>query len=285
MNKILDGKAVSATLKDETKEKIEAFKKKYNREITLAVVLVGENPASQIYVRNKIKAAEYVGIKSLSFTLPKSVSQSETEALVKTLSEDQSVDGILVQLPLPENLEQGKILSLIPPEKDVDGFSSQSMGKLTLFEKGIAPCTPAGILYLLKNAGIELNGKNAVICGRSNIVGKPVALMLLKENCTVTLCHSKTENLEEFTKNADILISAIGKPKFIKADMVKDGAVVIDVGINRTENGLVGDVDFDEVKKKTSYITPVPGGVGPMTIAMLMNNAYLCALRRETGGF
>ena len=278
---LLDGKALSAEIKENLKDKVAEFEKEYGRKIALAVILVGENPASCVYVKNKIKAAEFVGIKSLSFTLPETAAESEVEDLVKTLSADNSVDGILVQLPLPKHLNEEKILSMIPAEKDVDGFTAENVGNTTLFKDGINSCTPAGIMYMLKSTGVPLSGKHAVIIGRSNIVGKPVALMLLRENCTVTICHSKTADLKAVAKQADILVVAIGRAKFVTADMVKDGAIVIDVGINRTENGLCGDVDFDSVKDKASFITPVPGGVGPMTIAMLMSNAYKCAYRRE----
>ncbi len=284
MAKIIDGKLLSQKIKDELKEKVSAFEHKYGRKITLAVILVGENPASQVYVRNKIKATEYVGMKSLSFYLPENSTFDEVAETVNSLSNDDSVDGILVQLPLPKHLDENKILNLIPANKDVDGFLAENVGKLTLGQETTVACTPFGVLKMLQSENIELSGKNAVVIGRSNIVGKPMALLLLKENCTVTVCHSKTENLKEVCKNADILVAAIGKPKFITADMVKKGAVVIDVGINRTENGLVGDVDFDTVKDIAQYLTPVPGGVGPMTIAMLLENTYLCALRRINCG-
>lgn len=284
MANIIDGKVIAASVKEEVKNRVADFKKQYKKDITLAVVLVGEDPASKIYVSNKMKAAEYVGIKSLSFTLPAFSSQESVETLVKSLASDKSVDGILVQLPLPKGLDADKILSLIPAEKDVDGFSAENMGALALFKECVAPCTPSGIIRLIKSTGENLSGKYAVIVGRSNIVGKPVALMLLKENCTVTICHSKTQNLKDITSKADILVSAIGSPKFITEDMVKENAVVIDVGINRTEAGLVGDVDFNAVKEKAAFITPVPGGVGPMTIAMLMSNACDCALRRKLRG-
>lgn len=278
---IIDGKAVSNKIKNSLIEKVASFKAKYNRDITLAVILVGENPASQVYVKNKITSAEFVGIKSLAFRLPEETSQLQLKELVISLANDKSVDGILVQLPLPKAINESEILKLIPTEKDVDGFSEENIGKLTLFKPCSVACTPAGIIELLKEYNIALEGKNAVVIGRSNIVGKPISLLLLQENCTVTMCHSKTKNLKEICKNADIIVAAIGKAKFVTEDMVKEGAVVIDVGINRTENGLKGDVDFDNVKDKCSFITPVPGGVGPMTIAMLMNNAYLCAVRRE----
>ena len=278
---IIDGKAIAAEIKQNLKKDAEEFEIRYGRKITLAVILVGENPASCVYVNNKVKAAEFIGIKSLSFRLPESATEQDVEQVIKSLAADKSVDGILVQLPLPKHINEEKILSLVPPEKDVDGFTAENVGNTTLFKSGINSCTPAGIIYMLKSINAPLCGKHAVIIGRSNIVGKPVAMLLLKENCTITVCHSKTENLSEITRQADILIAAVGKPKFVKADMVKEGAIVIDVGINRTENGLCGDVDFDLVKDKASYISPVPGGVGPMTIAMLMQNVYQCAVRRE----
>lgn len=278
---IIDGKALSIEIKDKLKSDVKSFNERYGRQITLAVILVGNNPASEVYVKNKIKAAEYVGIKSLAFHLPENTLESEVKTLITTLSGDKSVDGILVQLPLPKHIDEDKILSLIPPEKDVDGFTAGNVGNTVLFKDAIMSCTPSGIMYMLKSIPVPLSGKHAVVIGRSNIVGKPVSMLLLKENCTVSICHSKTENLKEITSQADILVVAIGKPKFVTADMVKDGAVVIDVGVNRTKEGLCGDVDFDSVKDKASYVSPVPGGVGPMTIAMLMKNAYLCALRRE----
>ena len=279
MAKIIDGKSVSLSIKEELKVKVADFKRKYGKDITLAVVLAGEDPASKIYVSNKIKACEFVGIKSLSFILPETVTQTVLEETVKKLAADENVDGILVQLPLPKGLDADKVLALIPPEKDADGFTAVNVGNLFLGKNCTVSCTPLGILTLIKTCGVELAGKNAVVIGRSNIVGKPTAMLLLKENCTVTVCHSKTRNLKEICKNADILIAAIGKPKFVTADMVKDGAIVIDVGINRTENGLVGDVDFENAMKKAAFITPVPGGVGPMTIAMLLKNTYESALK------
>lgn len=278
--KILDGKALSLEIKNQLKEKVAEFKQKYNKEITLAVILVGENPASKIYVNNKIKAAEYVGIKSLSLKLPEDSTQKEVEDLILSLSNDNNIDGILVQLPLPKHLDEDYLLNLIPVSKDVDGFTEINSGKLSQGKDCLLPCTPAGIIELIKSENIKLAGKNAVVIGRSNIVGKPIANLLLKENCTVTVCHSKTNNIGDFAKKADVLVVAIGKPCFVTADMVKDEAVIIDVGINRTDNGLKGDVDYESVKDKASFITPVPGGVGPMTIAMLMKNAYLCALKK-----
>lgn len=285
MTKIIDGKALSQNIKDQLKINVENFKNKYNRDITLAVILVGENPASQVYVRNKIKACEYIGFKSLSYKLDETATEEEVVELTKSLSNDKNVDGILVQLPLPKHISEDKVLSCIAPEKDVDGFTSINIGNLLLGKPCIVSCTPQGIITMLKSANIELSGKNAVVIGRSNIVGKPISLLLLKENCTVTICHSKTKDIEKICSNADILVAALGKAQFVKENMVKDGAVVIDVGINRTEEGLKGDVDFENVSKKTSYITPVPGGVGPMTIATLMENTYKCALRREEGEF
>lgn len=284
MAKIIDGKALSTKIKEQLKIKVEDFKKKFGRTITLAVILVGTNPASQVYVKNKIKATEYVGMKSLSFTLPEETNEKELEEVISTLSNDKTVDGILVQLPLPKHINESKILKLIPPEKDVDGFHAENVGKLLLGEPTTVACTPFGVMKMLESENVELSGKNAVVIGRSNIVGKPMALLLLKENCTVTVCHSKTKNLKEICSNADVLVAAIGRPKFVTEDMVKNGAVVIDVGINRTENGLVGDVDFDNVSKKASLITPVPGGVGPMTIAMLLENTYLSAVRESENG-
>ena len=281
MAKIIDGKALSQKIKDELKQKVSDFEQKFGRKITLAVVLVGENPASQVYVRNKIKATEYVGMKSLSFYMPENSTEEEVSQTVLSLAKDDGVDGILVQLPLPKHINETKILNLIPADKDVDGFLAQNVGNLLLGEPCTIACTPFGVIKMLQSQNIELSGKSAVVIGRSNIVGKPMALLLLKENCTVTVCHSKTKNLSEVCKNADILVSAIGRPKFVTADMVKQDAVVIDVGINRTEQGLVGDVDFENVKEIASYISPVPGGVGPMTIAMLLENTYLCALRRN----
>jgi len=280
MAEIISGKIISQKIKDDLKIKVQEFENKFGRKIALAVILVGDNPASQVYVKNKITATEYVGMKSLSFKLPETASEKDVSDLVMSLAKDDGVDGILVQLPLPKHLDENKILSLIPANKDVDGFLPENVGNLTLGLQTTVACTPFGVLKMLQHENIPLSGKKAVIVGRSNIVGKPMAMLLLKENCTVTICHSKTVNLKEECLSADVLVAAIGKPKFITADMVKEGAVVIDVGINRTENGLVGDVDFDAVKEKASHITPVPGGVGPMTIAMLLENTYLCAERK-----
>ena len=278
---IIDGKALASKIKEELKVKVSELEGKLGRKVCLAVILVGENPASQVYVRNKITATEFVGMKSLAFYLPEDSSQAQVEESVLSLANDNSVDGILVQLPLPKHLDENKILSLIPATKDVDGFLAENVGGLLLGQPSTIACTPFGVLKMLKSTGVDLTGKNAVVIGRSNIVGKPMALLLLQENCTVTVCHSKTKNLKEVCANADVVVAAIGRPKFVTSDMVKEGAIVIDVGINRTEQGLVGDVDFDAVKEKASYISPVPGGVGPMTIAMLLENTYLCALRRN----
>lgn len=276
---IMDGKALSAKIRADLKDKASALKEK-GVEIGLAVVLVGEDPASQIYVRNKIKACEQVGIKSYSFTLPASATQSQAEELVKSLAEDRGINGILVQLPLPAHLNEKKLLSLIPTEKDVDGFSPENIGALCLKGECLPSCTPNGVMQLLKEYDIPLKGKRAVVVGRSNTVGKPMAMLLLNADCTVTVCHSKTENLKDICLQADILVVAIGRAKYITADMVKDGATVIDVGMDRDTGGtLCGDVDFAEVSKKAAYITPVPGGVGPMTVTMLMYNTYSAALR------
>ena len=276
---IIDGKLVSQKIKDCLKEKIAIYKQQTGKDITLAVLLVGENPASQVYVRNKIKACEYVGIKSLSYYLPETVTQEEVSQLVKSLSSDENVNGILVQLPLPKGIDEESILKLIPAEKDVDGFSSENVGNLLLGKETTVACTPFGVIKLLEEYNVDLSGKNAVVIGRSNIVGKPMAMLLLQKNATVTICHSKTKDLANIVKNADVIVAAIGRPCFVTDDMVKDGAVVVDVGINRVDGKLVGDVDFDSVSKKASLITPVPGGVGPMTIAMLMENTYLSAVR------
>ncbi len=284
MAKIIDGKLVSLKIKDEVKAKVAEFENKFSRKITLAVVLVGDNPASKVYVNNKIKACEYVGIQSLSCILPETSTEAEVEKAVLQLVNDDKVDGILVQLPLPKGLDQNRILDLIPADKDVDGFLAENIGKLLLNEVGTISCTPYGVMKLLEYENIDVAGKNAVVIGRSNIVGKPMAALLLNANATVTVCHSKTKDIEEICKRADVIIAAVGRPEFVTAQMVKEGAVVIDVGINRVDGKLVGDVKFDEVSLIASYITPVPGGVGPMTIAMLMENTYQCAIRRENNG-
>lgn len=278
---IISGKELAAKMRVEIKEQVLSYKKKNCKDIGLSVVLVGSDPASQVYVRNKIKACEEVGIKSYSYYLPDTVSQQELEELLDELASNADIHGILVQLPLPKHLDSDSALKKIPTEKDVDGFSAENIGKLCMNEDCLVACTPNGIMKMLENAKIDLKGKNAVVIGRSNIVGKPMAMLLLNADCTVTVCHSKTKNLKEVCANADILVAAIGRAKFVTGDMVKDGAVVVDVGINRDENGkLCGDVDFESVSKKCSYITPVPGGVGPMTITMLMYNTCLAAVRR-----
>lgn len=277
---IIDGKAVAASIREQLKEDI-AKLNDAGKQLKLAVIIAGNDPASEIYVRNKQKACEEVGILSETVRLPESVSQAELEEKVKCLAADDSVDGVLVQLPLPKGLDEKSALKLIPVEKDVDGFSEGNVGKLTLFdESALLACTPHGMIKLLKAYNIPLKGKHAVVVGRSNIVGKPMALLLLKEDCTVTICHSKTENLSEITKTADILVCAVGKKHLIKGDMVKEGVAVIDAGINRVDGKLYGDVDFDEVSEKASFITPVPGGVGPMTITMLLYNTYLSGKRK-----
>ena len=269
---IIDGKAVSAAVKDEVKEQVTALKKDGGVPC-LAVVLVGDDPASKVYVRNKKRACEYCGIKSLEYILDKTASEQQLLDLIDVLNNEPTVHGILVQLPLPPHINEQKIINAISEQKDVDAFHPANVGRLMTGNPDFLPCTPAGVMEMLKKYNIETAGKDCVIIGRSNIVGKPMAMLMLSANSTVTICHSKTKNLKEKCLSADILIAAIGKPKFVTADMVKDGAVVIDVGINRTEDGkLCGDVDFDEVSKKASYITPVPGGVGPMTIATLMKN-------------
>ncbi|GMT42538.1 MAG: bifunctional protein FolD [bacterium] len=269
---IIDGKKMAASIRAEVKEEIEKLTAAGQRQPSLAVILVGGNPASQIYVRNKRKACRKTGINSVEHILDEAITEKTLLNLIDKLNRDDAIDGILLQLPLPGKLHEKRLLEYINPNKDVDGFHPVNVGRLALNTPGLRPCTPAGILEMLKRSSINLAGKSAVVLGRSNIVGKPVGAMLLHESCTVTICHSKTRNLKEITKRADILIAAIGRPKFVTADMVSEGAVVIDVGMNRTDDGLCGDVDFENVKKKAGGITPVPGGVGPMTIAMLMKN-------------
>ena len=272
MYQVIDGKKISHEIKDELKEKAAAMAKE-GKKVALAVIQVGNDPASSVYVRNKKKACEYIGIESLSYELPEETTEEELVALIEKLNADTKVNGILVQLPLPEQINEEKIIQTISPDKDVDGFHMQNVGALCTGGKGYVSCTPLGIITLLKRSVIEIAGKRCVVMGRSNIVGKPMAMLLLRENGTVTICHSKTQDMKEITKQADILVVAIGKPKFVDETYVKEGAVVIDVGIHRNaENKLCGDVDFDRVAPHTSAITPVPGGVGPMTIAMLMNN-------------
>ena len=280
MFRLIDGKKLAHEMRAEIKQNVEKYKEQSGREIGHADVLVGEDPASQVYVRNKIKACEEVGIKSFAYYLDASTAQARVEELIRSLAVDDKINGILVQLPLPAHLDSKKILDLIPFSKDVDGFSAENMGRLCMNESCLVACTPNGVMKMFESEGIQLAGKNAVVIGRSNIVGKPMAMLLTNANATVTLCHSKTADLKKKCLEADIVVAAIGKAKFITADMIKEGAVVIDVGMDRDENGkLCGDVDFENVKEKCSYITPVPGGVGPMTITMLMYNTYLSATR------
>lgn len=272
MPQIIDGKAVSAAIKDELKIKVEKMKAE-GIHICLAVIQVGNDPASSVYVGNKKKTCAYIGIDSLAYELPEETTQEELLKLIGELNDKEEVNGILVQLPLPEHIDEDAVIRAIDPRKDVDGFHPQSVGALCIGQPGFVSCTPAGVIQLLKRSGIEIAGKECVVIGRSNIVGKPMALLLLRENGTVTVAHSKTANLAEVTRRADILIVAVGRPKMITREYVKEGAVVIDVGIHRNENNkLCGDVDYDDVAPISSAITPVPGGVGPMTIAMLMYN-------------
>lgn len=272
MPQLIDGKAISKQIKEELKEEV-AVLKEQGISVCLAVIQVGSDPASSVYVNNKKKACAYIGIESLSYELAETVTEAELLSLIQELNENDKVNGILVQLPLPAHIDETKVILSISPKKDVDGFHPESVGNMCIGTKGFLSCTPAGVIQLLKRSGISIEGKECVVVGRSNIVGKPMALLLLRENGTVTVAHSRTKDLKEITKRADILVAAIGKSKFITAEYVKEGAVVIDVGIHRNaENKLCGDVDFDDVIDKVSAITPVPGGVGPMTIAMLMNN-------------
>lgn len=267
--KIIDGKAISASVKEQVKAEVLRDK----LDIGLAVVIVGDDPASRVYVNNKKKACEFCGIKSYEYALPAETSEEQLLELVDTLNADGKVNGILVQLPLPSHINEKKVIERISPKKDVDAFHETNVGRIMIGNFAFLPCTPAGCMELIHSTGVEVSGKNCVVIGRSNIVGKPMAMLLLHENGTVTVCHSKTKNLAEVCRQADILVAAVGRANFVTADMVKDGAVVIDVGINRLENGkLCGDVKFDEVSEKAGFITPVPGGVGPMTIAMLMRN-------------
>ena len=272
MAQLIDGKKISKEIKDELKAEVAELLKQ-GKTCALAVIQVGDDPASSVYVGNKKKACAYIGIESLAYELPEETTEEELLAIIEQLNQDDHVHGILCQLPLPKHINEDRVIAAISPEKDVDGFHPQNVGALVIGQKGFVSCTPAGIIQLLKRSNIDIAGKHCVVIGRSNIVGKPMALLMLRENATVTVCHSKTSNLKELCSQADILIVAIGKPRFIGAEYVKDGAVVIDVGIHRDENNkLCGDVRYEEVEPKASYITPVPGGVGPMTIAMLMNN-------------
>lgn len=274
MYELIDGKKVAEHIKQQVKTEIELM----DKEVTLAVIVVGDNPASRVYVNNKKKACEYVGIKSLEIAMPEDVSEDTLFEMIDTLNYDQNVHGILVQLPLPKHIDEKEVLERIWPDKDVDGFSAYNTGKLWQSQYDMAPCTAMGIIELLDYYNIDVSGKHCVVVGRSNIVGKPVAALLLERDATVTICHSKTKNLSEITSKADILISAVGKPKFITWGFVKKDAIVIDVGINRNENGkLCGDVDAENIVNKASLLTPVPGGVGPMTVAMLMKNTLIAA--------
>ncbi len=272
MYKLIDGKVISKQIKDELKEKVAGLKAE-GVEICLAVIQVGNDPASSVYVGNKKKACEYIGIGSLSYELPEETTEEELLALIEKLNSDDKVNGILVQLPLPKHIDEDKVIKTISPKKDVDGFHPMSVGALSIGHPGLVSCTPAGVIQLIKRSGIEIEGKECVVLGRSNIVGKPMSMLLLRENGTVTVCHSRTKNLKEVCRRADILVVAIGKPEMIDASYIKEGATVIDVGIHRNENNkLCGDVDFESAKEVAGAITPVPGGVGPMTIAMLMSN-------------
>ena len=278
---ILDGKQLSQELKDEMRQEVDALAQKYGRRPCLMVVIVGNNPASQSYVRGKIKATEYVGFDGSLVSLPEDVTEDALIAEIERLNQNELVDGILVQLPLPKHISEDRVIASISPEKDVDGFHATNVARLWLNQPCIVPCTPKGVIVMLDRAGIEITGKNAVVVGRSNIVGKPVAKLLLDRNATVTIAHSRTKNLKEVCRQADILVAAVGRPLMLTADYIKPGAAVIDVGINRLEDGrLVGDVDFEGAKAIAGAITPVPGGVGPMTITMLMRNTIECFLRR-----
>lgn len=274
------GKEVSKKTREELAIDVKEFANKHGRTPCLSVIIIGEDPASQTYVKNKVLGCTEVGMKSLKYEFPNGTKQEDIADVIKTLANDDKVDGILVQLPLPKGYDEKYLLDLIPEEKDVDGFCANNLGLLAMGNPRTISCTPFGVMKLLESTGVELAGKNAVVIGRSNTVGKPMAMLLLNANCTVTVCHSKTQNIQEIASKADILVVAIGKPKFLKADMVKPGAIVIDVGINRVDGKLVGDVDFDEVEKKASFITPVPGGVGPMTISMLLYNTLMAAKSR-----
>lgn len=282
MAEIISGKIVSEQVKNRVKAEAEKLKEQ-GVNIGLAVVIVGNDPASRVYVNSKKKACEYVGFTSYEYALDENITQQELLDLVEVLNNDRKVNGILVQLPLPKHIDENAIINAISPEKDVDAFHPFNVGKIMIGDFAFLPCTPAGVMELIDSTGVEIAGKSCVVIGRSNIVGKPMAMLLLHRSGTVTICHSKTQNLKEICKNADILVASVGKPNFVTADMVKEGAVVIDVGINRLENGkLCGDVKFDEVSEKAGWITPVPGGVGPMTIAMLMKNTVKAAILNKS---
>ena len=282
MAKIIDGREISAAVKQQIKEDVVSLNKQ-GIEVGLAVIIVGDDPASKVYVANKEKACEQLGITSYKYALPAETTNEELLSLIEKLNNDKKVNGILCQLPLPKHLDEKLIINSIVPEKDVDAFHPQNVGKIMIGDFDFLPCTPAGVIEMIKYSGIEMSGKKCVVVGRSNIVGKPMAMLLLHNNATVTVCHSRTVNLKEECANADILVVAIGKAKFVTADMVKEGAIVIDVGMDRDENGkLCGDVDFDSVSQKAGAITPVPGGVGPMTIAMLMKNTLTAAKKQNS---
>lgn len=283
MAKIIDGKEVSAQVKEQVKEEAAQLKAATGLQVGLAVVIVGNNPASRVYVNNKKKACEAVGFLSFEYALDEDTTQEELLELVEVLNENPQVNGILVQLPLPKQIDEKAIINAISPDKDVDAFHPSNVGRIMIGSYAFLPCTPAGVMELIASTGVSVSGKNCVVIGRSNIVGKPMAMLLLHQNGTVTICHSRTQNLKEICARADILVAAVGKANFVTADMVKEGAVVIDVGMNRLDNGkLCGDVDFAAVEPKAGYITPVPGGVGPMTIAMLMRNT-LTAAKQQNG--
>ena len=279
---IIDGKKISTEIKDECKEKVAAYKEQ-GIEICMAVIQIGSDPASSVYVNNKKKACEAVGFQSFEYALDENTTQEQLLDLVNVLNRDDRVNGILVQLPLPKHIDEKAVINAISPEKDVDAFHPENVGKIMIGEYSFLPCTPAGVMRLIESTGVDISGKKCVVVGRSNIVGKPQAMLLLQKNGTVTICHSRTQNLKEECRAADILVVAIGKAKFVTGDMIKEGAVVIDVGMDRDENGkLCGDVDFESAEKVAGYITPVPGGVGPMTIAMLMKNT-LTAAKQQAG--
>lgn len=280
MSKIIDGKVISASVKERVKAEVEVLKQQ-GISVGLAVIIVGEDPASKVYVANKKKACEALGIISQEYALPENTTQEELLSLIQTLNNEKSINGILCQLPLPKHLDENAVINAINPLKDVDAFHAKNVGKIMLGDYDFVPCTPAGVMEMLAYEKVEIAGKNCVVIGRSNIVGKPMSMLLLHKNGTVTICHSKTENLKEVCQKADILVAAVGRPNFVKGDMVKQGAVVIDVGINRVDGKLVGDVDFSDVEDKCSAITPVPGGVGPMTIAMLMQNTVTAAKKQN----
>lgn len=278
MSNIIDGKAVSQSVKDRIKTETAEIKEKYGITPGLAVIIVGDNPASRIYVNNKKKACEYVGFNSYEYALPKETTEAELLELINELNSDEKIDGILCQLPLPEHIDENIIINNIAPNKDVDAFHPVNVGKIMIGDYSFLPCTPAGVMELIASTGVEIQGKECVVVGRSNIVGKPMSMLLLHKSGTVTICHSKTKDLKAECKKADILVAAVGFPNLIKGDMIKEGAVVIDVGMNRLDNGkLCGDVEFETASEKAGYITPVPGGVGPMTIAMLMQNTLTAA--------